>query len=71
MPAISWIPGEATIVAIAEAVKALAEMGKAAIEAASPEQREATGRFWAEATKPWTAVAEAFNKLLGVDKEPS
>jgi hypothetical protein len=67
MPAMTWIPGEATVVAVAEAVTALAEMGKAAIESASPEQREATGRFWAEATKPWTEVARAFNKLLGIE----
>jgi hypothetical protein len=67
MPAMTWIPGEATVVAVAEAVKALAEMGRAAIEAASPEQREAVGKFWAESLKPWTAVAAAFNTLLGIE----
>ncbi len=67
MPAMTWIPGEATVVAIAEAVKAVAETAKVAIESASPEQREAVGRFWAEALKPWTAVAQAFNKLLGIE----
>ena len=66
MPAITWVPGEATVVAIAEAVTALAQMGQAAIEASSPAQREAVGQFWAEAVKPWTAVAHAFNDLLGI-----
>jgi len=69
MPAITWVPGEATVVAIAEAVTAVAQTAKAAIEAASPEQRAAVGTFWAEALKPWIEVARAFNKLLGVDKE--
>jgi hypothetical protein len=67
MPAITWVPGEATVVAIAEAVTAVAQTAKAAIESASPEQREAVGKFWAEALKPWTAVAQTFNKLLGIE----
>lgn len=43
--------GEAAIVAVSGAIKALAELGVACINAKTPQQKEAEGAFWTQVLK--------------------
>jgi hypothetical protein len=66
MPDITITVGDAGVVAVAQAVQAVCHLAEVVIEAQPDEQRAAIAKLQIEQLKPWTALAERINALLGV-----
>jgi hypothetical protein len=69
MPAFTWVPGEATVVAALEFGKAACELMKVVHEKTPATQLEAQAKLVVEMLKGPTALAELVNNALGINKE--
>jgi len=65
-PSIAITVGDAGVVAVAQAVQAACHLAEVVIAAQPEEQRAAIARLQIEQLKPWLALAEAVNRLLGI-----